>query len=314
MCVSLCINAHLTSQSVLQGSVTATGRGKCSQRWSDTSRWSLLRTHTAFRLRSPAHTRKTKSRVQIRQHLADRSLAKISHFFIFNKSDQLSDIQSFIIQPYGSMSVSDPTNTSIYWIRCALWPTGSLTRLFLKQKFEGLRRVKGQAKGKVSGDVIGRGHTGVAGRGVYRNRGWVQRCIQRCVSDAKIHIHVIWFHVIKTHYGSYKFHTFYRFVGGIYFRFTLRVAMKCACQLDHKPLQQYTFVHNHNFLNNYGPKFTLNMYLYVYYKRIDPVIHVWRFGSQAEILPWQMRVHSSQEPEGSHTNCSLCSSMGMLKE
>lgn len=45
----------------------------------------------------------------------------------------------------------------------------------------------------------------------------------------------------------------------------------------------------------------------------DPVLHVWRFGSQ-EILPWQMRLHSSQEPEGSQTNCSLCSSMGMLKE
>lgn len=99
--VCVCNYAHLTSQSALQGSVTATGWGKCSQRWSDTSRWSLLRTHTTFRLRSP--TKKTKNNTKNARfesgNIWQTQLVRISHFFTFNRSDQLSDIQSFIIQP-----------------------------------------------------------------------------------------------------------------------------------------------------------------------------------------------------------------------
>lgn len=41
----------------------------------------------------------------------------------------------------------------------------------LNGKFEGLSWVKKQAKGKVSDDVSGQGHIGVARMGIYRRRG-----------------------------------------------------------------------------------------------------------------------------------------------
>ncbi len=52
---------YLSSQSVLQGSVVPPGRGRFSHLCSETTKWSLLRTHTAFRRRSPAdkHTQMT---------------------------------------------------------------------------------------------------------------------------------------------------------------------------------------------------------------------------------------------------------------
>lgn len=51
--VSLCVIVYLSSQSVLQDSITSLGRGRCSHLWSDTTRRSLLRTHTVFFRRSP---------------------------------------------------------------------------------------------------------------------------------------------------------------------------------------------------------------------------------------------------------------------
>lgn len=118
------INAHLTSQSVLQGSVRETGRGTCSQRWSDTSRWSLLRTQTAFLLRSPTET-----------HMHTHTWLKARFKKTSGRRFSCQNMP-FIIQSYSQLLFPDHTNTSsIYWTPlCTL--THSPTRSLLKKRSE----------------------------------------------------------------------------------------------------------------------------------------------------------------------------------
>lgn len=180
------VNVHLSSQSGLQGSARATGWGKCSQRCSDTSRWSLLRTHTTLRLRSPTVTHAQIIRTILNAHDLLRSYKHILG----------------LLEP----SVDyDPVKP---WLVC----------------FFGLR------------GLVYDWHK-VRKRELYRRRE-VMMCVQYTMQWRDV-----------TQKSSPTFHNVFKIQ--------------------------------------------------------------W---SRAELLPWQMWLHSSQGPEGSHTNCSLCSSIGMLKE